>query len=546
MGAEPGRDLLLRGGRVWGAPPDADAVLVRGRRIAAVGRGEDLLSAGADVADLAGRWVLPGFTDSHTHFHRTAMLAEYFLDFAELHPADSVAALLDVVAARYAVTPEGAWIQGDNLAPAALAERRFPTRWELDAVAPDRPVLLRGTGKHVVAANSLALRLAGIDATTPDPPGGAIERDEAGEPTGVLHERAKLRLDTTRTDTVVPGLSEADRMRALAAGIARLHELGITAIHEITRTADEFADYQRLRASSGLGVRVRAYVRVVEGQASLDDLAAVGVRSGLGDDLLRFGGVKVSVDGSDEHRNAALHEDYPGHPGHRGLIRIEAAELDAVVRRAHGLGLQTAVHAIGPRAVDLALDAFAGIGDPHGVRRLRHRIEHAYLPPRPGQLETMRDLGLVLSTQPAFLEAGGDGWREIFGADAGPRFLPLRTALDLGLVVQANSDVPCARLDPLVGIRAAVRRTTRAGTHLGAAEAVTVAEAVAMYTRAPAWTAFEEDRRGAVEAGMLADLTVVSGDPVAELDTFTVDATVVDGRLVSSRFTDPTTEGASL
>ncbi|TDC46403.1 amidohydrolase [Jiangella ureilytica] len=539
-------DLLLRGGRVWGAGPDADAVLVHGRRIAAVGRGEDLVSPGAVVLDLAGRWVLPGFTDSHTHFHRTAILAEHFLDFAERHPADSIAALLEVVAARRAVTPPGAWIQGDNLGPAALAERRFPTRGELDSVAPDHPVLLRGTGKHVVAANSLALRLAGIDAATPDPPGGHIERDEAGEPTGVLHERAKLRLDTTRTDTVVPGLSEADRLSALAAGVARLHALGITAIHEITRTADEFADYQRLRgSSSGLGVRVRAYVRVVEGQATLDDLAAVGVRSGLGDDLLRLGGVKVSVDGSDEHRNAALHEDYPGHPGQRGLIRIEADELDGVVRRAHRLGLQTAVHAIGPRAVDLALHAFAGIGDPDGVRRLRHRVEHAYLPPRPGQLETMRDLGLVLSTQPAFLEAIGDGWLEIFGAEAGPRMLPLRTALDLGLVVQANSDAPCARLDPLVGLRAAVRRTTRSGTHLGAAEAVTVAEAVDLYTRAPAWTAHEEDRRGAVEAGLLADLTVVSGDPVAELDTLTVDGTVVDGRLVFSRFTDPTTEVAS-
>lgn len=539
-------DLLLRGGRVWGAAPDCDAVLVHGRRIAAVGRGEELVSPGTDVVDLAGRWVLPGFTDSHTHFHRTAILAEHFLDFDEVHPAGSIAALLDTVATRYASTPDGGWIQGDNLSPAALAEHRFPTRQELDSVAPDRPVLLRGTGKHVVAANSLALRLAGIDASTPDPPGGRIDRDDDGEPTGVLHERAKLRLDTTRTDTVVPGLSEADRLHALAAGVARLHSLGLTAIHEITRTADEFADYQRLRASAdGLGVRVSAYVRVVEGQATLDHLAAAGIRSGLGDDHVRLAGVKVSVDGSDEHRNAALYEDYPDDPGNRGLIRIEAAELEEVVRRAHGLGLQTAVHAIGPRAVDLALHAFAGIGDPDGVRRLRHRVEHAYLPPRPGQFEAMRDLGLVLSTQPAFLEAGGDGWLDIFGADAGPRFLPLRTALDLGLVVQANSDVPCARLDPLIGVRAAVRRTTRTGTHLGDAEAVTVAEAVAMYTEAAAWSAHEEDRRGTVEAGKLADLTIVSGDPVAELDTLIVDGTVVDGRLVFSRFTDPTTEVAS-
>lgn len=536
----PTLDLALLNGRIWGSD-GATAVGIRGNRIVAVGTSSDVREACSpqtQVRDLSGRIVLPAFTDSHTHYHRTAILQAHFLDFASLAPR----ALSDVLAAvtqRAAEMAAGTWIQGDNLMDSALEERRFPTRYELDLAAPAHPVLLRGTGKHVIAANSLALRLAGIDAHTPDPPGGRIDRNAEGEPTGVLHERAKLRLDTTRSDTVVPPLTEEQRLSALAQGMRRLQALGLSSIHEITRTPEEFGDYLRLRNREQPGIRVVSYVRVIEGQAQLDDLLNLGLRSGFGDDWLRLGGVKVSIDGSCTFRNAATYDPYPGFPDNRGLVRIEQGELDEVVRRSHAAGLQVAVHAIGPRAVDMALEAFTAAAPLAELRALRHRLEHAYLPPRPGQLERVRDLGLVLSTQPAFIDSVGEIWREIFGDEAVRQMVPLRTALDLGIPVLANSDCPTSSPDPLVGLRTAVLRRTSTGWPLGQQQAVTVEEALQMLIVNPTFAASEESHRGSVEVGKLADLVVLNSDladvSAEALSELAVDATVVDGTVVFER-----------
>ncbi len=536
---DPDRDLVLVNGSVWATAHTSLAV--RDGRIAAIGDAADARAAAgprARVIDLAGRPVLPGFTDSHTHFHRTAILGEHFLDFAADRPA-TVADVLAAVGARARRYAPGRWIEGDNLMATGLAERRFPTRWELDSVAPDQPVLLRSTGKHVGVVNSLALRLAGIDERTDDPPGGRIERTPDGTPTGVLHERAKLRLDTTRADTVVPSIALADRLAALRSGIAGLQRLGITAIHEITRTPAEFGDYQRLWAEGELGIRVVAYVRVVEARAGVEDFARLGLRSGFGDPMLRIGGVKISIDGSCAYRNAAIYGDYPGMPGHSGLVRIAQDELDATVAAAHAQGLQIAVHAIGQRAVDMALDAYARAAPPEELRALRHRIEHAYLPARPGQLERMRDLGLILSTQPAFIASMGDSWIEIFGAAGIDDVVPLRTALDLGITTQANSDLPSASAAPLDGIRAAMSRVTRSGVRLGRRQSISAPEAVAMYTAVPAYTAGEESWRGSLNVGMAADLVVLDADPARlgedELAGLRVDLTTVGGGVVFDR-----------
>lgn len=488
------------------------------------------------VVDLKGRSVLPAFCDSHTHFHRTAILQEHFLDFANPRPR-TIAEVLDAVERRAQVTKAGSWIEGDNLMDADVAERRWPTREELDRVAPANPVLIRGMGKHVVIGNSRALAEAGIDELTEDPPGGRIERGAGGQPTGVLHERGKLRLDTTRGDTVVPPLSVEDRLDALESGLRRLWQFGLAGIHEIVRSPEEFADYLRLRERGSLPLRVTSYVRVVEGRASLDDLANIGMRTGYGDAWLRLGGVKVSIDGSCTFRNAALYDPYPGEEDNRGIIRIEIDELREVIRRSDSLGLQVAVHAIGPRAVDMSLDAFETAVDPANVGRMRHRIEHAYLPPRPGQLERMAGLKLTLSTQPAFINSVGDVWIEIFGADAVEEMVPLRSALDAGVKVQANSDCPTGSLDPRIGIATAIRRTTRSGRRLGTRQAVSLAEAVEMYTKAPAFSAFEEGSRGSLEPGKVADVVVFGGDLTATGDVADVpiDATIMDGEIVYER-----------
>jgi predicted amidohydrolase YtcJ len=529
-------NLALVNGIVHADGARSDAVLICEPRVVRVGGTREILDQappGTAVVDLAGRHVMPAFTDSHTHYHRAAMLRAHFLDFTTLAPR-SIGDVLAAVRGAAADLPPGQWVQGDNLSAAALAEGRLPSRTELDQACPGRPAILRTVGKHGISANSAALAAAGITAATPDPPGGRIERDGSGEPTGVLHETAKLRLDALRADTVVPPLSEAARLAALSRGLDELARHGITEIHEIVQSPDELADYARLREAGELTARVSYYVRVIEGQATLDDLLRLGLRTGFGDDWLRLGGVKVSIDGSCTMHNAALYTGYLDEPGNTGLIRVAQDDLDELVARAERGGLQVAVHAIGQRAVDMAADAIERATDGGRPSRLRHRVEHAYLAPRPGQLERLRDLGVVVSTQPAFLWANGDTWPAMFGPEEASRMLPMRSLLDLGIPVQVNTDYPNAPLDPMLTLRAAVDRRTRSGTVLGAAEAVTARTAWSLATAGAAYGAFEERTRGRIAPGYLADLVVLSADPF-ELDSLgpeAVDATLAGGRPV--------------
>jgi hypothetical protein len=535
-GPDPGSGLALVNGRVHAsaAGPAAEAILIRGPYVAALGSTAGIRAAappGTTVLDLAGRAVLPAITDSHTHYHRAAQLQRHFLDFTALAPG-SVAAVLAAVRQRAAGQPDELWIQGDNLSADALAERRLPTRQELDQAGRGHPVVLRTVGKHGIAASSAALAAAGISRDTPDPPGGRIERDGQGEPTGVLHERAKLRLDATRADTVIPPLAEARRLDALAGGLAELNRLGITEIHEIVQSPDELADYSRLREQGLLTTRVVCYVRVIEGQATLGDLTRLGLRTGFGDDWLRIGGVKVSIDGSCTLHNAAVYGGYRDQPDNDGLIRVEQGELDELLAGASRHGLQVAVHAIGQRAVDMALAAIGRAGPEGAVAGRRHRIEHAYLAPRAGQLERCRDLGVVVSTQPSFLWANGDTWPAMFGPAEAARMMPVRSLLELGIPAQLNTDFPNAPLDPLLTLRSAVDRRTRAGLILGPGQAVTPRQAWALHTEGAAFGAFEEHRRGRLEPGYLADLIVLSGDPFTLSGGLTVAATLAGGRFV--------------
>ncbi len=512
-----------------------EAVAIQNDRVLAIGTAEsldDLQGPGTRVIDAHGRTVLPAFTDSHTHFKRSTIVRAFLIDFSEIRPT-SIAEVLEAVRAQSESLPDGAWVQGDGLNDLALAERRFPVRQELDAVSGERPVVLRSIGRHVACANTKALELAGITRDSVAPPGGRIDLDANGEPTGVLHEQGKLRLDMTRGDTVIPRYSDRERIDALAAGMRYLHERGVASIHEMAREVDEISDYLRLREEGGLSTRVRMYIRGIEADTRLEHLLALGLRTGLGDEWFTLGGVKFSIDGTGLARNAAVYDDYPGHPGNRGLLRIDQAELDAAVAASHRAGLQVAVHAIGQRAVDMAIDSFSRIGPPDEVARMRHRIEHGYYPPPPGQLHRMRELGLVWSTQPAEIDEIGDGWSQVFGDDRLRGVMPLRTALELGLHVQINSDYPVTSLSPFIGIGAAVTRRTAGGVTLTAEEAIPVDAALRMMTNGPAYTAGNEKQAGSLTPGTYGDLVILSDDPYtidpAQLREIRVLTTVVGG-----------------
>jgi predicted amidohydrolase YtcJ len=515
----------------------AQAVAVRDGRIQAVGTTDDVLALRApstEVIDAGGRAVLPAFTDSHVHLRAAALATAYFIDFGAGRPRclDDV---LAQVGARAAVLAPGAWVRGDNYPTELIAEKRLPTRHELDRVAPDRPVLLRGIGNHVVATNSLGLQIAGIDHRTPVPDGGRIERDAQGEPTGVLHERAKLRLDSSRTDTVIPGISETDRVAALTTVMGTLHAAGVAGIHEIVREPDDLGDYLRLREAGGLSVRIRFYPRGLEATTRLEYLTGLGLRSGFGDDWLRLGGVKFSIDGLETARNAATYQPYPGEPDNCGVIRIQEDDLVDAVRDAAEAGLQVAIHAIGPRAVDSALTAFEAVPQRAGRRPLMHRLEHAYMPAGAGQWERIAKLGLLWSTQASFLHAAGEAWRDLERTGSTP-WLPLRTARRYGVATQLNSDYPCSPLEPMVGIGCAVTRRSESGWLLPGDEAITVDDALRSMTNTAALDAYgDPGRQGSVEPGKLADLVMLSEDPYrvapdSLTDIFPV-LTMIDGSI---------------
>ncbi|HUQ78472.1 MAG TPA: amidohydrolase family protein [Patescibacteria group bacterium] len=535
QGREP-FETVLRAGRIHAEPDSpiaADTIGIRGETIVALGSWADLAAGvgpATRVLDAGGRIVTPAFIDSHTHFHRAAVARHCFLDFETLAPATIGDVLEHVRVRATAPATRGAWIQGDSLSPSRLAEGRLPDRHDLDRVAPDAPVVLRGIGKHVVAANSAALAAAGIDRGTADPAGGRIERDGQGEPTGILHETAKLRLDQSRPDSVVPTPAAAERHAALRAAYSDLHAVGIATIHEIVRLPDEAADHAALRAAGDLGVRVRLFYRVHESPLSLDWLIGLGIRRGLGDDWLKVLGVKVSIDGFCIFRNAAVEEPYRNEPTNRGLLRVDGATLDDLVARANRQGLQVALHAVGPRAVDLALDAFERAGPPLGGP---YRLEHAYLDIGPDRLRRARASGAAWSVQPAFLDAYRREWADAFEPDRIERIMPLASGAACGLEIQFNSDVPCAPFDPLDAIRLAVTRR-RDGTGPAHPEGIGVAAAWRAFTTTPAGIA-GEPRLGRLAVGSLADLIVVDGDPFGarpDLAGVAVRATMVGGRLV--------------
>jgi predicted amidohydrolase YtcJ len=516
-------------------------VAIRDGRIAYVGSDDavrELVRAETRVVDARGGRIAPAFVDSHTHFHRASIMEYLYLNFEKLEPT-SIGQVLDLVRARAAGTSDDAWIQGDSLDASRLAERRLPTRHELDAAAPGRCVVLRTVGRHALSASSAALRTAGIDAQTTEPAGGRIEREADGEPNGVLHEHGKLRLDMTRADTVVPRPTAAQRQVALEDGMRRLAGHGIAAIHDIVREPTEIADYIDLDVSGRLHTRIRLYVRGRESQTPLEFLTGLGLRRGFGSDWLRLAGVKLSIDGDLANRNAAVYEPYPDEPDNVGLLRLTADELTDAVVRSHEAALPVAVHAIGPKAVDMALDAVAEAQRRAPQQRLTHRIEHAFFAQREGRLKRFADLGVVWSTQVSMLYSEGDAWVAAAGRAFLDGVLPLRTALGMGVAVQINSDYPCSPLSPLVGLRAAVERRTRDGEVLADDEAITSAEAIALMTASPAATVGESQVSGEVAVGNWADLIVLSPDPDIDgppgpLD-LRVDATLAGGHVVYAR-----------
>ena len=512
-----------------GPEPRADALAVSGGRLLAVGRARDLAEAfsRARHIDLLGLHVFPGLIDAHLHFVSYGM----GLLQVELRETRSIAEAARLVAQRANELPPGAWVLGRGWDKNIWAEGRFPTRHDLDPVTGSRPAVATSKDGHVLWANTVALRQAGITRNTPDPPGGAIGRDASGEPDGLLKEEAE-----TLVQRVLPDPTPEMRQQAVRVASAEFHRLGLTGVHAFTGASAEgpnqFATLQRLHAGGELAIRTTATVP----DRLLEAAAEAGLRSGVGDAMLRVGPLKIFSDGTLGSQTASMLESFAGQPGNVGIRVRTPEEIDRLVRRAIEAGLGTAIHAIGDRANRDVLDVFARHHDASGRAGIRHRIEHVQLL-HPDDLPRFARLGVVASMQP--IHATAD--RDIADRYWGPRArwgYAWRSLAATGAVLALGSDAPVETPDPWRGLYAAVARR-REGEAGGRSwypeECLSLEQAIRAYTQGAAYAAGAEAWQGTLETGKVADFVVLDRDPYAGppevLLEVRVLATIVDGRV---------------
>lgn len=529
---------VVRGALVTMDPerPRAEAMAVVGDTIAAVGTLDEARAAAgphAPVLDLGETAVVPGLIDAHNHMLLTGLQGR----LANLGGARSVAEVLERVARWAAEHPDARWVvSSEGWHVDDLAERRHPTREELDRICPDRPVFLPRVG-HTAAVNSRALELAGVGADTPDPQGGAIERGPDGrQPTGLLIEQPARRLVADH----MPPLSRAERIAALREVQARYHAAGLVRVQEPASDADELDAYQALHAQGGLTMRVTAMPVVGGGAAAaaaLERVRGLGVRTGFGDERLMLGGLKVFLDGGASLGTAYLREEWPGRPGYRGELVASPELLEQVAETCARERWSLGVHAVGGGAIDLALAAFERAHARHPIDDLRFTLIHAYLWPSAENVAAARRLGVVVAAQATMQERFAGIIARHFGWEAVARATPLRTWLDGGVTVAGGSDAPVTPFEPLRGIWQSVTRFhPDRGESVGPDQCLTAQEALATYTVAAAYACFSEATGGALRPGLRADWVALSEDPLRcppeRLRDLAVLATAVGGELV--------------
>jgi len=506
-------DRVFVNGRVWTGEPGkalAEALAVRGSTLLEVGTTSAirrLAGKGTDVVDLRGRFVAPGFIDAHLHLVGGGLSLEEL----RLDDASEFATVAARIGAWARAHPEERWVTGEGWTYAAFPGG-LPSRVQLDALVPDRPAFLSSYDGHTGWANSAALRLAEVTRATKDPHGGEIVRDAAGEPSGVLKESAQQLVER-----LLPKKLPYEVERALRRAIAQAAAWGLTGVHQAGISEEELSSLARaLEATPQL--RVYVALRMERDPtpavlASQDEL-----RRRFATPRLRVGAVKGFLDGVVEARSAAMFEPYPG--GGTGLPRFTQEELDRAVAAYDKAGWQVMLHAIGDRAVDMALTAFERAARTNGTSGRRHRVEHIEVP-RTADLPRFKALGVIASTQAMFPYPNANHlevYVPMLGPERARRALAFKAVDDAGAVQAFGSDWPVFTAEVVRGIATAVTRTTLEGTPAGGWEPLqrlSVEAALRHFTRDAAYAEHAEQERGMLKQGRAADFVVLSQDLLA-------------------------------
>ena len=500
--------------------PKATAVAVKNGRIVAVGSNTEIhkhAANGTNIIDAHNKTVIPGLVDCHVHMTEFG----FFLQSPDLKNTRSINEMQQKLREHTSKTRGKGWILGGRWDHEKLAENRYPTRWDLDAAVPDQPVFLVRVCGHIGVANTEALRLAGITKETVVE-GGKIGLDETtGQPDGILKENAMRLIWKTIPKPSLEALEEASMLACNKAV-----EAGLTGVHWIAESADEIQTIMNLDSEGKLPLRV--YLGVPP--KLLDTRADLHLPTRTSNSKVRFGFVKLFADGSLGSRTAALKQPYSDEPNSNGLLLHSKDKLCQLVLKAHKARLQVAVHAIGDRAVETVLDAYEEALKQYPRKNHRHRIEHCSIL-NPELINRIKALGLIASVQPHFVVS--DFWLiDRVGIQRARWAFPFRTLVNHGVVVASGSDCPVESISPLLGVWAAVAKRD-------SPENLTPMQALETYTLNAAYASFDEDEKGTIEVGKLADFTVLSND-LSNVEpnlirNITVEMTVVNGKVVYAR-----------
>lgn len=506
----PAADLIILHAKVWTvdkALPNAQAVAVLGDRIVAVGANVDVEAWRGPhtlVIDAGGKLLLPGFNDSHVHFVSGGVQ----LDSVDLKNVTSPLEFARLIGERIKTRPKGEWVVGGTWDETKWNPPLIPSKELIDALSPETPVFVTRYDGHMGLANSLTLRLAGITAKTPDPPGGTIVRDKSGNPTGALKDAA-----ADLVYKIIPPLTHDQRLKIIKRAMVHAASLGVTSVQHMGPDAEDISAYAELLQRGELTVRIYAVPPIPH----VEDQVKVGVRHAFGGSFLRLGGVKGFADGSLGSGTAYFYDPFLNQGENRGLPSDEMQPLSLMRDRmmiADAANLQLCTHAIGDHGISIILDLYSEVVKEHGEADRRLRIEHAqHMAAK--DFDRFAQLHVIASVQPYHAIDDGRFAELRIGRDRSSRTYAFRTFLDHGVRLALGTDWEVAPLDPMQTVYAAVTRATLDDKHAGGwfpEQKLTVPETIEAYTLGSAYAEFQENEKGSITPEKLADLVLLSDD----------------------------------
>ncbi|HQO75812.1 MAG TPA: amidohydrolase [Candidatus Saccharicenans sp.] len=522
-------DLIIAGKIFTGlnSRPFVEALAASGDKILATGSRQEINRyAGPQtrIIELAEGVAIPGLIDAHTHFSSGGQS----LIELSFRGVDSIEKVQQMIAARIKELPPGTPIFGRDYDHTLFPDQKWPDRADLDKVSPDNPVVIRRVDGHSAWLNTLALKLSGIDGLTPDPFGGEIVRDQiSGDPTGILKESA---MNLIKIEPSIKSSPEEDILRALD----HARQLGLTGVHAST-DLKELEIYKKLKKEGQLTLRIYAWLPIEE----MDECLKLGLKQGQGDEFLKIGFLKAFIDGTLGSGTALMFEPFADAPGQSGLAQYSEQEFYELIDRAYAHGFQVGTHAIGDKGVNWVLNAIEKAEKKYGQKDLRYRIEHAQII-KPEDIKRFRGLGVIASMQPTHCTTDMRFCEQRIGQERSKDAYAWKSLLDNGASLAFGSDWPVEPLDPRRGLYSAVtRQNIEQDLPEGGwfpEQKLTLPEAIECFTSGSAYASFEENLKGTLEPGKLADLTIFGLDIFShepeDILTAPVIYTIVGGKIV--------------